>query len=188
MDIWRGLIVGVAVALPTSVATAGFEQVEIEFWTGSGSQEALMVVDWLDGQQLAFGYRWDGDATGLDMMLAVADDDRFFLNWHPGFEFLALDALGYDVDGDGFDQGDPDDYYAFGWDDAYWSYWVGTNGDDWGFAPVGLGDRDLRHGDWDGWAFAPGFDASPPTVPLIPAPASLATLGLVGFIGGRRRR
>ncbi len=50
----------------------GFES--INYWVGSGSNQAAMVIDWNDGtttQSYVWGYRWDGDATGQDMFEAI---------------------------------------------------------------------------------------------------------------------
>lgn len=53
--------------------------VDVEAWAGSGSNETILVVDWnrLDtgtatiSESHAFGYRWDGTAYELDMMIAL---------------------------------------------------------------------------------------------------------------------
>jgi hypothetical protein len=52
--------------------------VDVDAWTGAGANEAILVVDWnrLDNgpntlsESHAFGYRWDGVASELDMLLA----------------------------------------------------------------------------------------------------------------------
>ena len=49
--------------------------IEVEYWTGIGSFETLLVIDWnQSGSYLtashAFGYRWDGTATTVQTMLA----------------------------------------------------------------------------------------------------------------------
>src|SRR3974390_1833771 len=43
----------------------------IQFWVGSGANQAALVIDWRDGltpESLLWGYRWNGSATGLDML------------------------------------------------------------------------------------------------------------------------
>lgn len=48
----------------------------IESWTGEGTNRAALVIQWnADGETtaLVFGYRWDGQATGADMMRAVTE-------------------------------------------------------------------------------------------------------------------
>jgi len=61
---------------PTPVdATIDFS--EILFWVGTGSNEAVMAVNWAD-TALAWGYRWDGTATVADMMNHIAAADPRF--------------------------------------------------------------------------------------------------------------
>ena len=46
----------------------------IESWTGEGANRAALVIQWNNETEttaLVFGYRWDGQATGADMMRAV---------------------------------------------------------------------------------------------------------------------
>lgn len=48
---------------------------DIQFWVGTGSKRAALVLQWNDGLNpvsLAWGYRWDGEATGIDMLKAIA--------------------------------------------------------------------------------------------------------------------
>ncbi len=49
----------------------------IESWSGEGSNRAALVIQWNAPQEtnaLVFGYRWDGLATGADMVRAVVAD------------------------------------------------------------------------------------------------------------------
>ncbi len=50
---------------------------EILYWVGTGSNEAVMAVNWAD-TALAWGYRWDGTATVADMMAGIAAADPRF--------------------------------------------------------------------------------------------------------------
>ena len=56
-------------ASPAS-AELDFDDVDIEQWLGTGENEAVVVIDWTEDRQLAFGYRWDilDSATGLDVI------------------------------------------------------------------------------------------------------------------------
>ena len=56
---------------------------EIQFWVGAGAQRAALMIDWQEGAAeppaLAWGYRWDGTASGSDMLRAIlAADDRLY--------------------------------------------------------------------------------------------------------------
>lgn len=150
---------GAAVVLCLSAtAHASFTFDDIEYWVGSGSNEAAFVLDWNDGithETLAWGYRWDGAATGEDMLRAVitADARLFAKISAPGMFGISTFGFGYDNDGDGFaiDDGttfgpdgiaitttdhadgasavDPDDHYEEGWfTDGFWTYWTSDAG------------------------------------------------------------
>ena len=90
-----------------------FEFEDIEFWTGSGLNEAAILIDWDDSssidESLAWGYRWDGMATGADMFLAAVEaDDRLFAKvGMDGQNGLVVYGIGYDEDNDGYFQTSP---------------------------------------------------------------------------------
>ncbi|MDE6310783.1 MAG: leucine-rich repeat protein [Muribaculaceae bacterium] len=54
----------------------------IQNWSGEGSNQAALVIQWNDSREtaaLVFGYRWDGVATGADMIRAVvANNPRLY--------------------------------------------------------------------------------------------------------------
>lgn len=192
MEWTRTPLAAVAGLAMTSAASAiMFDEVDVEAWVGEGENEALMIIDWTDGRQLAFGYRWGllETATGLDMMEAVSGTiDGLFREWVPGLEEQAIFGLGWDLDGDGFDIADPDDWHEEGWfENGYWGYYTATDGLDWGFAPTGLDQRTLSDGDWDGWSWAPDFVGGPPIVPLVPGPGAAVLLAGLGCRSRRRR-
>jgi len=83
------------------------DDIDIEFWVGSGANRAAVVIDWDDtsavDEALVWGYRWDGTATGEDMLKAVLEsDDRLFARFGLFDEGLgaAVFGLGYDLDDD----------------------------------------------------------------------------------------
>jgi hypothetical protein len=52
---------------------------DVAYWVGSGQNRAVVVLQWNDGlnpASVAWGYRWDGEATGLDMLRAIAGTTR----------------------------------------------------------------------------------------------------------------
>ncbi len=133
---------------------------DIDYWIGQGANHAALVIDWDHAsavdEALVWGYRWDGSATGEDMLLDILESDiRFFAKLSaPGSFGVALYGLGYDhnndsqfaiSDGTTFDadglafSGLPDnpppaavstdaaDYYAEGWFTGFWNYGI-SNG------------------------------------------------------------
>jgi hypothetical protein len=169
---------------------------DIRFWVGEGSQRAAMVIDWTnpaDAPPLAWGFRWDGTATGEDMFRALVQADRrlFAKLGEEGPFGVPLFGIGYDRDADGFKLSDgtvfdgdgiaitepsdgayaldPDDSYDEGWNEGFWGYYISeespyTTGQ-WDIAPTGFSQRILADGAWDGYSFAPGFVGDPPAVP-----------------------
>lgn len=62
-------------AAQADAAVASFGFGDIQNWTGTGANQAMLIIDWKNGaapQSIAWGYRWDGAATGADMLLAIA--------------------------------------------------------------------------------------------------------------------
>ena len=87
------------------VVAAPFMFDDIEFWVGTGANRAALVIDWVemspDPPALVWGYRWDGVATGYDMLRSVVEvDDRLFAKLGEFDEGASLFGLGYDVDND----------------------------------------------------------------------------------------
>lgn len=194
-------------SLATTARGASFD--EIEFWVGDGANQAALVIDWdehLDaGPSLLWGYRWDGVASGQQMLLEVLQsDERLFAKISPPSGLgVSIYGLGYDGNGDqsfslddntAFDSDgvatsgpsdfasatDPLDHYAEGWQSA--GFWHYTNapplaqGEDtpqWVSAPLGIADRVLSDGDWDGLVFTSyqREDGSPKTFPELLASA-----------------
>jgi hypothetical protein len=185
---------------------------DIQFWVGSGSNQAAIVIDWNDAktpESLIWGFRWDGVATGQTMLNAIEAADPRLTQTPGGGGPSTVYGLGFDTDSDGFsitgtgDAGTPtdaDDHYKVGWFSAgFWSYWVNNNnqttlpnqsgvGDAatrWSSSGGGFTTRTLSNNSWDGWSFAPGFTStrpSPPDAVLVPEPSML--VGAVLILAG----
>jgi hypothetical protein len=132
---------------------------------------------------MAWGYRWDGLATGRDMLLdIVAADDRLFAKLGDNASNpIRIFGIGYDADDDGvfgidddtsFDQrgialgsapffaaaaSDDGDFYAEGWTFGFWHYGIAAEnpyaGGEWLDIQIGMVSRELMDGGWDSWAF-----------------------------------
>jgi hypothetical protein len=90
---------------------------DIQFWTGSGTNRAAMVIEWstpesfgistvpapIADKSLVWGYRFNGAATAAEMFLSIAAaDPRFYAvgSVHPQWG-LGITALGYHLGGNG---------------------------------------------------------------------------------------
>jgi hypothetical protein len=170
---------------------APFSFDDIVLWYGTGTNRAALAIDWIDSaaepQALVWGFRWDGTATGANMLTAIAaGDPRLFarLGGSPGNP-TAVYGLGYDADGDrefAIDDGttfdanglaysgpadgaiatDAADYYAEGWFTGFWHYGVAASnpydGGSWADIGSGMASRALVDGAWDSWTFTPTFN------------------------------
>lgn len=216
----RSVLAAAVAALSLAGHAAGQSLDDVEFWVGSGSNRAGFVVDWNDGknpQSLMWGLRWDGSATGGDMLTAIVNaDSRLFGHVStPGGFGVALYGRGYDLNAsgnfavspslvfpagglsvgspvDGRAPADSADHWQEGWNShGFWSYWLGSGtSPTWSFSGVGMSSRVLVNGGWDGWSYAPGFSSETPSMPVpapIPAPGAAIVLGLGALFATRRR-
>lgn len=81
-------------------ADTGFSFDDIQFWVGSGSKKAALVIEWHDGSSpdaLVWGYRWEGEASGHDMIVAIAQADPrlVLLTQYTGWMGYTIDGIGY---------------------------------------------------------------------------------------------
>ncbi len=90
---------------PKRVASQDFGFDDIVNWTGEGDNRAALVLQWnVDGEEnaIAFGYRWDGDACGYDMLSAIAQSDpRLYIMVEYTDLGYAIGGIGWDANGDG---------------------------------------------------------------------------------------
>lgn len=87
-------------------ADASFSFDDIKYWVGEGSNKAAMVIQWNDEKEpdaLVWGYKWNGEAKGVDMIEAIAKvDKRFYSLFYAGTQYgTAIGGLGFDIDGEG---------------------------------------------------------------------------------------
>ncbi|QDU32298.1 hypothetical protein KS4_03300 [Poriferisphaera corsica] len=94
------------VTLWTTQAYAGIGSFDdISFWVGEGANEAALVIEWGDdkGKGMVWGYRWDGEQTGEDMVeaIAAADPSLYYMSKRGTQYGSNLAGFGYDIDQDG---------------------------------------------------------------------------------------
>lgn len=79
-----------------------FTMDDIKFWVGTGTNKAALVIEWHDGKSpdaLVWGYRWNGDAYGIDMIREIvkADPRLIFLTHMTGSLGYTIAGLGYNI-------------------------------------------------------------------------------------------
>lgn len=213
------LFVSAIFLLNVPARAATFLTSDITNWigpaAGPGVNEAVIVIDWADGQPAwAWGFRWNASEpkTGRDLLSALLGaEPRLTVE---GDAFVSHFAW----DGD-LDPSTPPDRFRGGFNPdtgEYWSYLVnneqkpddytsgahlfpplGSPYDEdgpgrWVSSNTGLFDRPLADGSWDGFIYAE-FGTSGPGLPvnapaLIPEPSSALLLALAGLLPRARRR
>lgn len=93
---------------PVAMASEGtFTFDDIKNWTGEGEKQAAVVIQWNTGKDsevnsLAFGYRWNGEATGADMLVAIAKNNpRLYVLVQGTSLGYTVNGVGWDADNDG---------------------------------------------------------------------------------------
>ena len=158
---------------------------DITFWVGEGENEAALVLQWNDDREpgaIVWGYRFDGNSNGYEMIkaIAAADNRLYFAASNSSYGYT-IGGIGFDIDEDGdvalldgdirvevvngfaengnFDNlkaADPDDLWFSGWMTGYWSYYVGENETipPTDYSGFGASSRPLTDGSVDGWYFS----------------------------------
>jgi hypothetical protein len=147
-----------ALAIDTRINDFTFD--DVQYWIGEGENRALLVVDWNDTispESLAWGYRFDGEVTGEQMLSDISfADSRFIANVSGGF----LNDIAF-ADGEILHEG------IGGTGGFYWSTWSGTNSGNWEMNS-GIGTT-INDGDWFGCSFT---DFNPSVFPGVPVAVS----------------
>ena len=180
----RALAILAALLVSTAAGAVVDDFSDVQMWTGTGENSAVMIIDWQDGkrlpgepvlgQALAWGFRWPAGQVrkGRDMLLAIdAADSRLQIRIDTRSLGQIVFGAFYDLDGDGgtatFDTteatsggaSDPDDHFKQGWlFDGFWGYRtgavVGPTIPGWNVAGSGFASRTLANGSWDAWVFS----------------------------------
>ncbi|MGM9868841.1 MAG: hypothetical protein ACI30R_04345 [Sodaliphilus sp.] len=182
---------------------SSFSMSDIQNWSGEGSNSAALVIKWVNSENsLVFGYHFDGEKTGADMLNeVVGNNPRLYMLYADSQYGFAIGGLGWDADDNGFtlldgnkDIAEPDaqgilaissysfdgyssgsdsDYWNSGWYNGYWSYYLSSNSAaSPGYASTGCSGRKLSDGCWDMWLYSSFSGESNDWGPLVSAPSN----------------
>jgi hypothetical protein len=152
------------------------DDVRVEWWTGTGPNQALLVVDFWRGNgqadSFAFGCHFSpAEITGLDLLDAVQSANQ-------GFTYAAspegyLTDFWYVKNGTTY-------HVGTNWPASWWKYELSSDyGGTWTESFVGAGMRILQDGDTDGWVAVEGEDWT--SVPVTPVLGDLNCDGALDF-------
>jgi hypothetical protein len=145
------LVLSSFLSAPAARAAVSFN--DVQFWAGTGSNRAALVVDFNDTkgpESVVWGFRWNGTATGEDLFRSIVEADPRLYAKRKTFSFgTATLGIGYDTNGNGFaisdgtsfdpvtgiaagnenqadgaTPTDPADHYREGWFSGFFSYYT----------------------------------------------------------------
>jgi len=149
-------------AMVVDASAYTFDEVVVEYWAGSGSNKAVVVIDF-GVDSFTFGYRWEGGTKyGKDLMDAVAAAGPLDYTKTGGF----LNTISY---------GSYSDIGQGGWPTDWWSYFISGDGVNWADPGESFATRVLTNGSWDGWAHQTTGDWPPVHLPTTPVASDFAS-------------
>ena len=156
----------------------------IQNWTGEGNNRAAVTIQFNDNREtnaMTFGYRFDGNTNGAEMLKAIVENNPRLYALMPRTYTAGLYGLGWDandnqyfgLDLNGTEQTftkhivydsnnsdnmmsiDPDDLWQTGWmTNGFWAYFTKDKAaDEYEMSMVGYGERTVKNGSWDAWYF-----------------------------------
>lgn len=190
-SILRAMSLAAACAMCHGSARAdSFSFDDVHFWVGSGTNRAVVVVDFnipdKPESSLAWGYRWNGNAVQKDALDAIAREDRRYRLLQSVSSYgPSLDGMAYDANGnggvfaiaDGYAYDDDDLVGVNGLGDNYAYYFWGSlmltnsltyNITDWKDCGSGFGSQELLPNTFAGFTFSSDW---PPPIPSFPVAA-----------------
>lgn len=151
------------------------EDVRVEWWTGVGANQVLLVVDFWRGNgqsdSFAFGYHFSQiQITGFDLLNAVQAAGK-------GFSYAQTSGLVTDI---WYVKNGVMYHSEASWPASWWKYALSSDwGETWVDSEQGAALRILYNGDTDGWVALPGDDWT--SVPITPIVGDMDCDGVVGF-------
>ena len=172
--------------------------VEVDAWLGEGANETILVIDWnrLDhgastvSESHAFGYRWEGQKTELEMLqdfdaagiFSIVMETAPIGSYLGNIIFNDGTEVHSHIESGSWNSGCTTNPYA------RWGTWGDT---EWDFDMIGMSEKNLIDGRFEGinavmyyGTIPEGCDAEfQLNIPLLPEPATLILLvcGLMGL-------
>ncbi len=159
--------------------------VEVDYWTGTGANETILVIDWNQtngpyvSEAHAWGYRWDGSEYLSDALAAVDAAGALDVTTGYGGGFLS-DATYADADGDS--------HTSAGYTGWWWLGQTTNGGATWTGNAVGIDQEPLADGKIEGMNMDAGAWTSDTLTVPVPEPATLGLLAVGAAAVLRRRR
>ena len=151
-----------------------FPTSDIQFWVGTGSNSAVVIIGWDDNPSgnnfaLAWGVRWNGSCTAVNMLDTIATyDSRVAYAISSGF----VTSIGYN-----------DGTLVSGSEDSYWCYTLnGTWADAYGVQAMTNGDV-MEISSSCMFSLTTATAASDPNATDIPVDATIAASDILFWVG-----
>ena len=151
-----------------------FPTSDIQFWVGTGSNSAVVIIGWDDNPggnnfALAWGVRWNGSCTAVNMLDTIATyDSRVAYAISSGF----VTSIGYN-----------DGTLVSGSEDSYWCYTLnGTWADAYGVQAMTNGDV-MEISSSCMFSLTTATAASDPNATDIPVDATIAASDILFWVG-----
>ena len=151
-----------------------FPTSDIQFWVGTGSNSAVVIIGWDDNPSgnnfaLAWGVRWNGSCTAVNMLDTIATyDSRVAYAISSGF----VTSIGYN-----------DGTLVSGFEDSYWCYTLnGTWADAYGVQAMTNGDV-MEISSSCMFSLTTATAASDPNATDAPVDATIAASDILFWVG-----
>lgn len=151
-----------------------FPTSDIQFWVGTGSNSAVVIIGWDDNPSgnnfaLAWGVRWNGSCTAVNMLDTIATyDSRVAYAISSGF----VTSIGYN-----------DGTLVSGSEDSYWCYTLnGTWADAYGVQAMTNGDV-MEISSSCMFSLTTATAASDPNATDVPVDATIAASDILFWVG-----
>ena len=146
---------------------AGQARCDITYYeVGTGDNQAQLALHFSDDAQFVFNVNFTDTTTGLGLF-DIIEAELALTTQREDFGYgIFIDGISFDGHGN----------LGYGGDEDWWHYWIkDTELDPWESSAIGVTERIVQNGCWDGWRY--GSEAYP-----IPEPSSLFIIVATGII------